>query len=1335
LTQITPKNPALPESTPRPPGPSGPPKEDRFPLTDIQAAYVVGRSQLIELGGRQQYYVELDAVGFDPVRAEEAINLVVRRHEQLRSVMGVDGLQRVMNPAKTPRVRVTVVDLTGQQRDRQESVIRQIRSRLLEQSIDPTGWPLFDVVACRVRQHRARIHLRCSLMLLDAPSIRTVITDWERFYVAPSAELPPVRQTFRDWRMSLLRHEQTEAYQEMWRYWEERLDLLPEAPQLPLAQQPAGIPAVDFQGRTSHLTKQQWQGFCANFRRHRVLPATALMHVYAEVLGAWAAAPHFCLNVVHLNLVARHPGEDVVGQRTATLPLEVDLRVSEDFWERARHLQRRLWRDMANSDVTGVRISRVLAARHGWTQRAALPYVFTSNQGPGWDTEPSEGGPVFRFLGRIQHTPQVLIDDQIRDTRDGGIASNLDFVDDAFPPGLPELMAESYQAMLTALAEPGSADLQPDPVPVTHRATVADINSGGAAIPAGLLQDGFLRQANANPAATALITNHETLSYGELEERSRSVAHWLREHGAGSGELVPVIMSKGWEQVVAVLGVLRAGAAYCPVDARLPGSRIDQLLGDIGARFVLGQSYRGVDVAADQCSCLDVDLVQPTNRALSTPATSPTDLAYVIYTSGSTGRPKGVMIEHLAALNTLTDVNERVALRPGDRVFGISSLSFDLSVWDIFGTLSAGATLVIPDSSAQPDPVEWTATAARHRVSVWNSVPAIAEMLVEVAEARPDIKRPPMRAFLLSGDWVPTALPARMRGIWPGVRITALGGATEASIWSNSYEIGEVDPGWSNIPYGHPLRNQTMKVLDHRLDVRPPWATGRIYIGGAGLARGYWRDEERTAERFIAHPRTGERLYWTGDLGRYWPDGTIEFLGREDRQVKIQGFRVEPGEVEAALRKHCDVHDCVVCADSGPGGHTRLVALAVSAPERQLDSAVLIAHLGSCLPHYMIPERIAVVDRLPLTPNGKVDVERALALASAAAEGQAEEAGEQDSLVTRLRELWAEILQLPSVGLDSNFFELGGNSLMALRMINRVRLEFGAELPMAQVFEAPTLRLLSKRIRQGGQPRNCMIELSPGTGQPLFLFHVMGGSLAKYFPLAEAWTGPVHGFVSRPLVEQTNAAFATDLPTMAAAYREELVRHQPEGPYVLGGWSMGGTIAYEVARQLRNLGHQTRLFMIDSQIIKGTPPPLTAEARHLAFLTVLAFAPPPETAASAIRAAEPGDTARVARETAIRHGLLPAEVDLDGYEWLMRVMEHELALLAAYEPAPLDQPALLFVAAEEPNRADPVPAWQAACPALSVEFVPCDHYTISEDARFRHFARRVQDWLAATPPE
>ncbi len=1286
-----------------------------FPLTDLQEAYLVGTSPLIELGGFQpHFYVEFDVVGLAAHRTAEVFDRLVARHEHLRTVVTPDGAQQVLDPCEVPPLRVPVVDLSGLSRAGRQAALAATRERMLAGGLDPTRWPLFEVAVSVLRRHRARVHVGMSLLLFDAHSTWHVLAEARELYRDPARPLPPVALTFREWCRSMPNRRQGERYRDHWRYWQQRIDSLPAAPVLPLTGPLAGLGPIRLTRRTCALPAAQWRQLSANLLRHKIMPASAMAHVFAETLGAWTADPHFCLNVLHQSWRGRSADwSGVVGQLGATLPLEVRQRRDEDFWERGRRLQGQLWRDLEHSDVTAVQVMRELSARRGWTTRAALPYVF--NGMLGGHSERSTWRPTGIVAASGLRTPHVLVDNQVQDAAGGGITCAWDVVDEAFPPGLPDAMFATYRELLATLAAPGGATRPPQIGPAIHRARVATVNATAEPLPTGRLEEGFLRQAALRPDSVALVTAGRTLTYGELEARSRSVACWLRGQGAGPGDVVPVVMAKGWEQVVAVLGVVRAGAAYCPVDAGLPAERIRALVGQCGARVVLDRLYPGGD-------------------ELAPVAGGGAELAYVIHTSGSTGQPKGVMVEHRAARNTIEDINDRIALARADRVFGISSMSFDLSVWDVFGTLAAGAALVLPEPTQAPDPVGWAAAAARHAVTVWNSVPALAALLAEVTEHRPELGRPPLRTALLSGDWIPLALPDRMRRLWPGVRILALGGATEAAIWSNSFEIGEVDPGWRSIPYGTPLRNQTMWVLDDRFQVRPPWATGQIYIGGVGLARGYLGDAVRTEQRFVRHPDTGERLYRTGDLGRYWPDGTIEFLGREDRQVKVLGFRIEPGEVEAALRECPGVAECVVAPEASPDGQRRLVALVVAAAGEAVDEAAVRTYLRDRLPHYMVPGRVHLVPRLPLTPNGKVDVARALADAhTSPAPATPSAQPVPGPLATRLGRLWSQLLDAPQVDADSNFFALGGNSLLALRLVHLIRDELGMDIPFGDIFAAPTVGELAARLAAGATPGGAVC-LNRAEGRVLFLFHPVGGSVGCYGRLAAAWPGPVHAFQSPALAGRLDLAQAPELHALAAGYREELVRLAPDAPLTIGGWSMGGVLAHEVGRQLAERGRRSNAFMIDSEVpVPPGPVVPGAHESHLAFLTDLAGGRLPAGAARAIRSAEPGDLGRVGRDVAAEHGLLPATVDIRGYERLLRVHRDNLAILARYRPGRTDVPTLLFVATAN-GRPDPVPGWQALCPDLTVERWPLDHYSIVDDAHQVAIAERVARWSAGKQP-
>jgi amino acid adenylation domain-containing protein len=450
-----------------------------------------------------------------------------------------------------------------------------------------------------------------------------------------------------------------------------------------------------------------------------------------------------------------------------------------------------------------------------------------------------------------------------------------------------------------------------------------------------LLHKLFEEQAEYMPDAPAAIFAGKSLGYRELNRRANQLAHGLRRRGVGPGVVVGVCVERSLEMIIGLLGILKAGGVYLPLDPAYPKERLDFMLEDARALLVLSQEkiVEGFPERKYEVICLDSGETFMTESGENLDGdTTSADFAYVIYTSGSTGRPKGVMIDHRGAANTIIDVNRRFNVAAGDRVLALSSLSFDLSVYDIFGTLAAGAAIVIPEPSPTPNPAHWEDLMRRERVTMWNSAPALMELFVNSLADKMSISFPSLRLVLLSGDWIPVTLPDEVRAFAENTRVISLGGATEASIWSILYPIAEVDPAWRSIPYGRPMANQRFHALDSELQPLPVGVIGRLHIGGIGVAQGYLNRPDLTAEKFIPDPFGGEpggRLYHTGDIGRYLPDGNIEFLGRMDQQVKIHGFRIEIGEIEAVLNQHPAIREGVVVAQRNAQGEKRLTAYVV----------------------------------------------------------------------------------------------------------------------------------------------------------------------------------------------------------------------------------------------------------------------------------------------------------------------------------------------------------------------------------------------------------------------
>ena len=1056
-----------------------------FPLTDIQQAYWVGRTPAVELGGNAAHgYLEYAVEDLDIPRLNRSLDRLIQRHDMLRAIVTPSGLQRIL--PEVPPYEVQVSDLSGLDGAAQEAELLRIRGELADQILPADRWPLFEVRATRLDERRWRLHLSLDMLIMDGFSIGLFQRDWFRFYRHPEAECDPIEVSFRDYALAEHRRQQQgdERFEADKRYWLDRLDQLPPAPELPTAVQPGQLsPRPRFARQTARLPRERWSAIKETARRRGLTASAVLIAVYADVLRRWSKRPDLTLNLTLFNRPPLHPQiTEVIGDFTSVVLLESRPDAEDSFTARAKRTHHQLLNDLEHATYSGVRVLRERAKRFGGRPRAGMPVVFTSMIGFDAESNLTESA---RLFGEVVHgasqTPQVWLDYQVLEDR-GELLLNWDFVEELFPAGM---MAEMFGAHLACLQRLGESEAAWDDrdivrLPDTQADERRRVNDTEAPIPERTLCDLVEEQAGRTPDAVAVISADGEHTYGELVEDAYRLAHVLQSMGAAPDELIGVITDKGYEQVAAVLGVTRSGAAYLPIEPRWPAARRAQLI-EQGRVGVVVTTARLRDELAWPEGVALVTLADDGVRSApaTPPATGPAprDLAYVIFTSGSTGTPKGVMIDHRAAANTIQDINDRYRITADDRVLALSALSFDLSVFDVFGLLAAGGGVVMPEPGRPQDPGHWSELVDRHGVTVWNTVPALMQVWIEAHD--PAVAPPGhrLRLVMMSGDWIPVALPDRIRAIYPSVQVMSLGGATEGSIWSIDYAIGAVPAEWSRIPYGKPLANQTMHVYDQWLEPSPVWATGEIYIGGKGVVRGYWADAVRTAERFITHPRTKERLYRTGDLGRYLPGGDIEFLGREDSQIKLNGYRIELGEIAARLRQQPGVREALVAVDTNPRtGRHQLVAYLVPeqgeavAGRAHPDAAALRAELEQVLPEYMVPRHYLVIPTVPLSGNGKVDT--TLLPAPREQQSAARPAGPQDELERTLLRIWQDVLERDDFGTEENFFELGGDSLHAIGVLERIGKELGTtenqDDGMRRLFDHPTVARLAAAIRAGG---------------------------------------------------------------------------------------------------------------------------------------------------------------------------------------------------------------------------------------------------------------------------
>lgn len=1049
-------------------------RHEPFPLTDVQHAYWIGRTGVFELGNVATHvYVETEMGGLNLDRFNLALQLLINRHDMLRAIFTQDGLQRIL--PEVPPYEIKRLDLRGLDSEEVESNLNRVRREMSHQILRTDQWPLFELRASLLDDGQIRFHFSFDAIIGDALSMQIMATEFAQYYRDVEAELPPLTISFRDYIIAEGELRKTELYQRAQRYWEDRLDTLAFAPRLPIARNPALLDKPRFVRRNSRLDSESWQLLKARAAKSGLTPSGVLVAAYAEILNRWSKGPRFTINLTLFNRLPMHPEVNkIVGDFTSLTLLEADCSGNHTFESRARALQNQLWNDLDNRYFSGVQVLREMGRRRKGPASVTMPVVFTStlNLASSSQQESSQESSNDQrdAVYGISQTPQVWLDHQVQE-RGGDLVFNWDAVEDLFPEGLLNDMFSAYCGLLRDLArdeecwQASSWQLLP-PAQIEQRLTV---NSTETPISKDLLHDLFASQARRQPDQPAVISSSRELSYAELYSRSNQIGRFLRQMGVGRNKLVAVVMQKGWEQIPAVLGILSSGAAYLPLSADLPKERLWHLLDHGQVDVVLTQTSLNEKLewpdGIKRLTVEDTEILEADDSPLNA-IQSPDDLAYVIYTSGSTGLPKGVMIDHRGAVNTVLDINNRFGVGPQDRTLGLSSLSFDLSVYDIFGLLAAGGVIVIPDASSTRDAKHWAQLIKEKRVTIWNSVPALMEMLVEHLSARQMRLPGSLRLVLLSGDWIPVSLPDRLKGLSEEIRVIGLGGATEASIWSILYPIESVEPSWRSIPYGKPMANQTFHVLDDRLAPCPVWVTGHLYIGGIGLAKGYWRDDEKTSQSFILNPETGERLYKTGDTGRYLPDGNIEFLGREDFQVKIGGYRIELGEIEAALTRHPAVCDCAVVALGEMRGNKRLVAYTVFKPGEMIPANEQAAFLREKLPEYLIPSLFLTLERLPLSSNGKVDRSRLPIPEQIFQDAERKFLAPTSPVEEALVNIWQEVLGLEQVSVDGDLFELGGDSLQATRIIGLIRKAFNVEVSVRQLLEAPTIAGMALAIEE-----------------------------------------------------------------------------------------------------------------------------------------------------------------------------------------------------------------------------------------------------------------------------
>jgi amino acid adenylation domain-containing protein len=1179
------------------PGITPRPDASRIPLSHAQERLWF-LDQLLPEPGLYNIYQAMRITG--PVNhsaLERALDELVSRHEVYRSAIlaGEDGpIQVVTHPARLPLLHD---DLSGRVPDERQ---RELTKRLEAQAKRPFDLAkdqLLRALLVRLGPEEHVLLLTMHHIVSDGWTLGLLFRELallhDSFATGQGAALPPLPIRFADYALWERETFRGEALEKPLAYWRKQLagaatlELPTDRPR------PAEI-AVRGATQSRHLPPDL-------VRELRLLSHREGATLFMTLLAAFQALLHRYTgqdDIVLGSCVADRPQvelENLAGFFVNTLVLRTSAAGQPAFHELLARTRETVLGAMAHQDLPFEKIVAELQPDRSPTRNPFFQVMFVLQSAGG--AQPSATGLKFEPLELDNGTAKFDLTLSIGESA-GGLVVSAEYRTDLFEPATLARMLGHYQNLLTAVAadpmrrlaelplltDPERSQLLDEwsgrPTPYPREATVVDLFREQ------------VRQTPDAPAVTGVATRH---TYRELDERSSRLARLLQRHGAGPGSLVALCLERSPQVAVTLLAILKSGAAYVSLDPGYPVARLGLMLADCRPVVLVTQDHlqplleSAFTAAGSGAAPVLVSLETAREEIDREPATAPTpaltadSTAYVCYTSGSTGRPKGVCIPHRGILRLVRGA-DYAHFGPDEVFLQFAPVSFDASTLEIWGPLLTGGRLVVFPPGL-PSLTELGEFIRTHRITtLWLTAGLFHQFVDEHLDSLHLV-----RQLLTGGDVVSPAHVARLLAAYPQIKLINGYGPTENTTFTTAHHITHEPANGRSVPIGRPIANTTVYLLDARLQPVPIGVPGELYTGGDGLASGYLGRPELDAERFVRHPfadTPGARLYRTGDLARWLPDGTIEFLGRVDRQIKLRGFRVEPGEIETVLVQHPTVAQAAVLPDRGAGPEGRLIAYVTGRPRAQPDPAELRRYLQKNLPEYMVPAVLIPVAEIPLNANGKVDREALPAADTAPAAGRPPVMPARDAVEEKLVDIWEKTLGVSPVGVQDSFFQLGGHSMAGVRLFARIEKEFGRRLPLATLFECPTLEQLASRLREPNQGITCssLVALQPhGTRPAVFFVHgAGGGNLWTYTNLVPhlGLDQPVYALESRgmrglPEFEQ--------IEEMATHYLREIRTIQPHGPYYLSGYCFGGNVAYEMARQLEAGGEKVALLaLLDS---------------------------------------------------------------------------------------------------------------------------------------------------------
>lgn len=1288
-------------------------------------------------------------VGHLDVRAfQAALSELVRRHDTLRTTFADhDGRadQIVAPPHPFP---AEVIDLSAlPHRERNTDVWRRAKMQA-RQPFDLTRGPLFRVTVMRVQDDEHFVAVTMHHIISDAWSVGIFIGELLGFYrgfvAGQPPRLSPLPIQYGDFAMWQRHRLGGDLLNRQLAYWRRHLAGSPLALELPTDKPRPAIRtsagarvALTLPPDLSGAVKAVTQRYGATLYMGLLAAFYALLHRYTGQTDISIGSP----------IAGRTPRETepLIGFFVNTLVMRTNLQGDPSFGELLQRVREVALAAYAHQEMPFEMLVEALRPTRTLSHSPLFQVMFGLQNAPRPIIETPEL--ELEFVDVETGTAKFDLTVSLLE-RERQVTGYIEYSTDLFEAATISRMAKHFHVLLqSAVANPEQPiSTLPLLSPEERQQLLVEWNSTAKDYSSeGLIHELIEVQASRTPHAIAVVYENKSLTYEELNRRANQLARYLRRHGVGLDDLVGICMERSLEMVVGLLGILKAGAAYLPLEPTYPTQRLAFMLEDADPPLLLTQQHLvgTLPGRAAEVVCLDSDWSQIADDNAENLATGvrPDNLVYVMYTSGSTGKPKGVMICHDGLRNRLLWAQDAYRLTTEDCILQKTPFGFDVSVWEFFLPLMVGARLVMARPDGHRDPSYLTSVISEQRVTTLHFVPSMLSTFLD----EPGLERcTSLKRVLCSGEALPFELQERFFSKL-SAELHNLYGPTEASIDVTSWAC-ERHSGRNLVPIGRPIANTRLYILDQHLKPVPIAIAGQLHVGGVGLARGYLNRPELTVEKFVPDPFSGEpndRLYATGDRARYLPDGSIDFLGRIDDQVKLRGFRIELGEVEAVLRQHPDVREAAVAVREDTAADRRLVAyLVMNGGQSTAETSELRSHLKSSLPDYMVPSLFVQLDSLPLSPNGKLD-RGALPppRARAAAIGSDAHVAPQTTLEKSLAAIWTEVLHVDQIGIHDNFFDFGGHSLLAAQLVARIRSVCQVELPLRQFFEGPTIESMARYLADAeqGVPSlrfhgpSCLVNIgSGGVKTPFVCVHPVGGTVFCYVVLARHLGDdrPFYGLQSLGVDGEREPLLTIE--QMAACYLEELRRHVPKGPYFLGGWSLGGVIAFEMAQQL--LAHREEvafLALLDPPSLDLTDAPQALDDSSLVipFARYLMAREDLDSHSDSLNELPFDAQLAYLLDQARRAGALPPGGELFDLHSLFRVFRANVLAEWNYFPRSITIPVTLLQAEHipHPRRQRAQTRWREVCVGgLDIDRVPGDHFTMLREPDVKLLADRLR---------